>query len=172
MLFALSNSKGKLCDCIRSMSGPAHTHKSFRQAEITHCGSRIISSDIFTCEGAVNTHRLLALTRNDMYRLARHHGWNALVEEKWRCKILSKQKGKRRKYTVKVCYEATIARSSTHIVVRDPVALTSAKGVDGIMTILGREARQKVTDGRQAWLAKFMPWSQAWITWEGCTAMS
>ncbi|PFH50742.1 hypothetical protein AMATHDRAFT_129298, partial [Amanita thiersii Skay4041] len=122
---------------IKSTSGPAHTHASLANVEITRYGPRIVNRDTFTCEGAVDAHRLLRLIRNDVYKLACYHGWNALTEEE--CTISSDSKGRRKKYTVKVCYEATIARSPRCVSVHSPVDIEAAQGVDGVMTVLNRE---------------------------------
>ena len=45
-----------------------------------------------------------------------------------------------------VCYEAILARSLKSSLECCPAELEAAKGVDGIMTVLRRDAKQKVID--------------------------
>lgn len=65
--------------------------------------------------------------------------------------------------TNQVCYEASIARSSKSSLECCPMDLEAAKGVDGIMTVLRRDAKQKVVDSDGPvinwWGRLSQPWS-------------
>ncbi|KAF8707297.1 hypothetical protein AX14_013656 [Amanita brunnescens Koide BX004] len=129
------------------MASSTHSQTSLATVNIARYGPRVVNHDVFTCEGAVDAHRLLSLVRKDICQLARRHGWNALTEEQWECTIFTKPRaGKRARYTVKVCYEAILARSLKSSLECCPAELEAAKGVDGIMTVLRRDAKQKVID--------------------------
>lgn len=67
--------------CIRSMASSTSSQTSLPTVNIARYGPRVVNHDVFTCEGAVDAHRLLSLVRKDICQLARRHGWNALTEE-------------------------------------------------------------------------------------------
>ena len=62
-----------------------------------------------------------------------------------------------------MCYEAIIARSLTQTLECCPVELEAAKGVNGVMTVLGRDAKQKVIGSNGPvidwWGRLSQPWS-------------
>ncbi len=63
-----------------------------------------------------------------------------------------------------VYYEAIIARSSAQTLECCPVELEAAKGVNGIMTVLRRDAKQKVIASNSPvidwWGRLSQPWSR------------
>ncbi|KAL0565732.1 hypothetical protein V5O48_016286 [Marasmius crinis-equi] len=93
--------------------------------------------DTFTCAGGVNMVRLLGATRQTLLERAEEAGANCLVDEKWKCTIIAPRR-LRGAYKVQILYSAYAAKSS-ECDPHKPVALESAKGVPGLMTILERQ---------------------------------
>ncbi|KAG8818448.1 hypothetical protein FRC19_010634 [Serendipita sp. 401] len=84
------------------------------------------------CQGAVNTVRLLQLTRATLFEDAKEYGATALIEEGWTCDIFRRGKDT---YEVVVRYSAIMAKASK-AGPATPVAIREARGVPGMMTIL------------------------------------
>ncbi|KDQ63872.1 hypothetical protein JAAARDRAFT_394087 [Jaapia argillacea MUCL 33604] len=124
------------CSCIRSSSGPACTHSLLNETATSKVG-RVAHRDQFVCSGAVDTAKLLHLSRRELYSIAQDRGGNVLMDEQWSCKISQPKFRRRDRFTVSIEYSATVGRSSWPDAQR-PVQLKAAKGVGGLMTIIDR----------------------------------
>ncbi|KAH7104809.1 hypothetical protein BKA62DRAFT_614354 [Auriculariales sp. MPI-PUGE-AT-0066] len=95
--------------------------------------------DEFICDphGGVNAQRLLALTRREMLSKASTIGAHALVDEQWSVSIIRPKRLGRAART-RITYAAVAARSTHGTDPQMPVALSQAKGLPGLMTVIER----------------------------------
>ncbi|KAG8809053.1 hypothetical protein FRC20_001120 [Serendipita sp. 405] len=116
---------------IRCRSGEPASHEALADAECEQLGDASIERR-YMCQGAVNTVRLLQLTRATLFEDAKEYGATALIEEGWTCDIFRRGKDT---YEVVVRYSAIMAKASKASPAT-PVAIREARGVPGMMTIL------------------------------------
>ncbi|GJE85512.1 hypothetical protein PsYK624_015910 [Phanerochaete sordida] len=88
----------------------------------------------FLCRGGVDAKRLLRTMRATLLEEAQMIGANVLVDEQWTCYIHAPKRDGI--YKVDMCYSASAARSET-VDPQQPVALENARGVPGLMTVVG-----------------------------------
>lgn len=88
----------------------------------------------FLCRGGVDVKRLLRTLRATLLEEAQMIGANVLVDEQWTCYIHAPKRDGL--YKVDMCYIASAARSATADP-QQPVALENARGVPGLMTVVG-----------------------------------
>jgi len=125
---------------LQCSSGSPCTHSAIREAD-TRRGGNLRHHDVFLCKDAVDTVKLLHLTRSDLLSRAKSYGANALVDEQWTCKISRVRHNREDRYRVSIRYSAAIARCQSHTSTSDlrhPVQLHAAKTIDGLMSVLYR----------------------------------
>ncbi|KAF8889648.1 hypothetical protein BD779DRAFT_1611012 [Infundibulicybe gibba] len=122
---------------IESLSGPApQSHPGVAEAASPKRASLTIT-DVFVCVGGVNIATLLRASRGSLIEQAEAMGANALVDELWKCTISSPKQRSNGTFRVQIRYTAQATRSTAPDP-HKPVALSSARGVPGLMTILRR----------------------------------
>jgi len=121
---------------IESSSGESKTH-------LVLCGEGVVSvrkvplqeqRRRFFCRGGVDVKRLLRTMRATLLEEAQMIGATVLVDEQWTCYIHAPKRDGI--YKVDMCYIASAARSETADP-QQPVALENARGVPGLMTVVG-----------------------------------
>jgi len=97
-----------------------------------------VVEDRYRCKDAADVRKLLRASRSKVLERALALGGNVLVDEMWTCNVSGPRHGGSGTFIVNINYTASAARS-TRPDPSNPVALDQAKGVPGLMTILGRD---------------------------------
>ncbi|KDQ58756.1 hypothetical protein JAAARDRAFT_128966 [Jaapia argillacea MUCL 33604] len=134
-----ASASAKAAHSMESSSGAEYqTHPSLDgEGVISAKKVAMVQDDVFVCADAVDTSKLLRASRVSLMELAEEIGANVLVDERWTCNV-SIPRHRDGTYRVHVKYYASAARSQRRDPGR-PVALTQAKGVPGLMTIIERQ---------------------------------
>ncbi|TFK41402.1 hypothetical protein BDQ12DRAFT_711145 [Crucibulum laeve] len=123
---------------VKCASGPARTHTHLTDADaVIATGPRVTRRETYLCKGAVNTARLLHLTRKEVYDIAKDHNANVLLNEEWSCDIKNPWYRSKDEYKAIIQYSANIARSHREDA-QKPVAIENARGIEGVMIVLER----------------------------------
>ncbi|KAI0763080.1 hypothetical protein BD413DRAFT_484725 [Trametes elegans] len=124
---------------IESTSGDApQTHPSLDGAgAVSTLKVPLEQVETFVCRDGVDTALLLRAVRGALLEKAQELGANVLVDEHWTCTICGPRHRSDGTFRVYIHYTASAARSDRRDPQR-PVALESARGVPGLMTILKR----------------------------------
>ncbi|KAF8521476.1 hypothetical protein JB92DRAFT_2890475 [Gautieria morchelliformis] len=97
----------------------------------------IMHRDVFVCLDGVDTRRLLLLTRRRVFEKVELLGGNAIIDERWSCKICKHETRRGIVYRISITYQGTPARCSCPDPQR-PVAIDEAKGIQGLMSVVSR----------------------------------
>ncbi|GJJ08828.1 hypothetical protein Clacol_003047 [Clathrus columnatus] len=100
----------------------------------------VVHHDSFLCQDAVNTTRLLNLSRKRVLDKIGTLGGNTIVDERWSCTVHKQESKRDMRYKVLVMYRGIPARSDLSDP-DQPISLHEAKAIPGLMTVLSRQSK-------------------------------
>ncbi|KIY70693.1 hypothetical protein CYLTODRAFT_419517 [Cylindrobasidium torrendii FP15055 ss-10] len=122
-------------------SGPSPISHDCNAANHSEREEPVQLKDTYVCHGGVNSKTLLRATRGSLLEAVEAAGANALVNEVWTLTI-SGPKYSRRKdsetFKVKITYSASAVHCAGSDDPHQPVALSNAKNIPGLMAISRR----------------------------------
>ncbi|KAJ3559385.1 hypothetical protein NM688_g381 [Phlebia brevispora] len=120
---------------IVSSSGEPCTQPSLAGEGVTSARKvPLVEEQRFLCKDGVDLKKLLRMMRVGLLEEAQAIGATVLVEEHWACTVHSPRRDG--VYKVDIRYSASAARSNLPDA-QQPVALEKAKGIPGLMTVIG-----------------------------------